>query len=67
MATAGRVSGLVIQALRHIGKNNVNDSILKRLQQNISDQDKEKLLQDVRYAPTWIAADIRRILKQEGG
>lgn len=66
MATAGRVSGLVIQALRYIGKNNVNDSILKRLQKNISDEDKEKLLQDVRYAPTWIAADIKRIMKQEG-
>jgi hypothetical protein len=66
MATAGRVSGLVIQALRHIGKNNVDDSILKRLQKNISDEDKEKLLQDVRYAPSWIAADIKRIMNQEG-
>lgn len=67
MATAGRVSGLVIQALRHIGKNNVDDSILNRLKKNISDEDKEKLLQDVRYAPSWIAADIKRIMNQEGG
>ena len=38
MATAGRVSGLVIQALRHIGKKHVDTAIEARLRKNLTDE-----------------------------
>jgi hypothetical protein len=66
MATAGRVSGLVIQALRHIGQQYVDDAIVARLKKRLSDDDKKQLLQDIRYAPAWIAAILRRVAGSRG-
>jgi hypothetical protein len=66
MTTAGRVSGLVIQALRHIGQRYVDDAIVARLQKRLSDGDRKQLLQDIRYAPAWIAAILRRVAGPEG-
>ncbi|OPY66698.1 MAG: hypothetical protein A4E57_02663 [Syntrophorhabdaceae bacterium PtaU1.Bin034] len=64
MATAGRKSGLVIQALRHIGPKGVTSDILDRIRRGISDDDKKQLLQDIRYAPAWIARLMREIAGQ---
>lgn len=61
MATAGKTSGLVIQALRYIGSQNIDDSILTRLRGRLSDKEKKQIRLDIRYAPAWIAAIIRRI------
>jgi hypothetical protein len=61
MFTAGRVSGLVIQALRHLGKEHVDRSVTRALQRRLGDDDKKQLLKDLPYAPTWIAAVMRGI------
>jgi hypothetical protein len=61
MATAGRISGLVIQALRYIGKDHVDDSIIKKLRERLDDKQKNQLVKDLRYAPAWIAVIFRRI------
>ncbi|ABK15918.1 DUF6088 family protein [Syntrophobacter fumaroxidans] len=61
MATAGRVSGLVIQALRQLGQRRVDASVVKRLRDQLSTQDKKQLLRDLRYAPAWIADKMRLI------
>jgi len=61
MATAGRISGLVIQALRHLGRRYVDDEIIARLDRRLSDDDRQQLLKDVRFAPAWIADILRQI------
>jgi len=61
MTTAGRVSGLVIQALRHIGMKNVDDAMVFRLRKKLSEEDKAKLIKDIRHAPAWIAAIMRQL------
>jgi hypothetical protein len=66
MATAGRISGLVIQALRHLGRRHVDDSITKNLQRRLKESDKKQLLKDIRYAPAWIAAIMRKVAQPEG-
>lgn len=66
MATAGRVSGLAIQALRHIGQRYVDDTIVARLQKRLSDNDRKQLLQDIRYAPAWIASILWRVAGPDG-
>jgi hypothetical protein len=48
MATAGTTSGLVIQALRWIGQRNVDDQTCALLAKRITDDDKRKLIEDVR-------------------
>ena len=61
MATAKRISGLVIQALRHLGQRHVDDSVVRVLQRRLTDDDKKQLLKDLRYAPAWIAVIMRKI------
>jgi hypothetical protein len=62
MATAGRTSGLVIQALRHLGKKNVNEEVIRRLQKSLSDKEKATLKKDRLYAPGWMQPLFDQIL-----
>jgi hypothetical protein len=61
MATAGRISGLVIQALRYLGRAHVTDETINRLDRRLSPADRRRLLKDVAYAPGWIADIMRRL------
>ncbi|MDR1305341.1 MAG: DUF6088 family protein [Verrucomicrobiales bacterium] len=61
MATAGRVSGLVIQALRYLGAAAIDDQIIKQLRQRLGAAEQAVLLKDLAYAPAWIAKVIRKI------
>lgn len=65
MATAGRTSGTVIQALRHLGQKNVNDEVVARLRKSLSVKEKSTLKKDRLYAPGWIQALFDRILNPE--
>ncbi len=55
MATAGKVSGLVIQALRHLGQKNVDDQVVAQLDRRLDAQARLQLMKDIHYAPAWIA------------
>lgn len=65
MATAGRISGLVIQALRHLGSKHVDDNVIARLDRRLDADARKLLLKDVRFAPAWIADIMRRLGKKE--
>ena len=67
MATAGRISGTVIQALRWIGQRHVDDRMLAKLRRQLSETDKRQLLKDVRYAPTWVAKIMRDVAAPTDG
>lgn len=54
MATAGRSSGLVIQALRYLGEQNVTPKRIETLKKVLSPQDKRQLLKDLPLAPAWM-------------
>jgi len=66
MATAGRVSGLVIQALRYLGKRNVTDDIVARLAKRLDGAGRDQIRIDAQYAPAWIAAIMRQIAAGTG-
>ena len=61
MAAAGTTRGLVIQALRHLGKRHVDAPLVARLRQRLTDDDKRQLLKDFTYAPVWVADVMRRV------
>lgn len=61
MATAGRKSGTIIQALRWLGALHVDDKILAILRRQLSDADRAQLKKDLKYAPDWIAGILRRL------
>lgn len=54
MATAGRPSGLVIQALRYLKKDGVTDDHIATLKRILPDADRERLWKDRIYAPAWM-------------
>jgi hypothetical protein len=61
MASAGTTSGLVIQALRHLGQRNIDEKVIQKLKQRLSATDKRQLLSDLRHAPAWVAAVMQQI------
>ena len=65
MATAGKSSGLVIQALRWIGQRQDHQSTVSRLRKLIPANDRLRLASDAHYAPRWIAQLMHSIAKEE--
>jgi hypothetical protein len=61
MAVAGKISGLVIQALRHLGKRNIDDQMILKLGQMLSAKDKKQLLADLHHAPAWVAKVMQKV------
>ncbi|HXU37623.1 MAG TPA: DUF6088 family protein [Blastocatellia bacterium] len=65
MATAGRISGSVIQALRWLGKRSVDQRTVRHLRKVLDKEAKQQLLADVRHAPIWIAEVMREVAATE--
>ena len=65
MATAGKISGLVIQALRHLGSRHVDAAIIEAVKKRLSAADRKRLLADIRHAPAWIADIIRKVAAED--
>ena len=63
MATAGRMSGTVIQALRWMGRDHVDSQVVTKLRQRLVPADKRQLIKDLRYAPAWMAPIIRELAR----
>ena len=61
MATAGRLSGLVIQALRHLGKAHVTPSRIAHLKTTIPAGKRRALIRDIESAPAWMHSILRTI------
>jgi len=62
MATAGRESGTVIQALRYLGQNQVDDRARAALHRHLGKVDQSALKKDLAYAPAWIADLLQPML-----
>mgnify|MGYP003395875252 CR=1 FL=1 len=61
MANAGRISGTVIQALRWIGPEAIDEQVIAKLKQRLTKAERKQLLADQRQAPAWIATVLRRV------
>ena len=69
MATAGRLSGTIIQALRWLGQPHVDnhvDHVIQILRSQLGTEDQRQLRKDLRYAPHWIAEILRAITDGDG-
>jgi hypothetical protein len=54
-------SALVFQALRHVGREAVDEHMISRIRRNLSAKQRTELLRDARYTTDWIAGVIREI------
>lgn len=65
MATAGRISGLVIQALRYVKRSRVDARVVDRLRARFTRTDRSVLRRDASLAPAWIGEILRNLASDE--
>ena len=65
LATAGRVSGTVAQALRFLRRSQVDDRVIATLRARLSSEDKRQLIQDIPLVPAWIGEVFRKVAEAE--
>jgi predicted transcriptional regulator of viral defense system len=63
LATKGTISGLVIQALKTIGKDKIYESEKKKIIDLLKKEDTENVKHDIMLAPEWIRIIMREALK----
>jgi hypothetical protein len=64
MAAAGRTSGLVLAALRYLGKEHITTERIARLRKTLSVEDRGRLLTNLPSAPAWLHPHIRAIAEE---
>src|SRR5277367_1602694 len=60
MAAAGRLSGLVIQAFRELGKEHVTPGRIEHLKRTLPADKRRELLKDLTLAPAWMHPIFRQ-------
>ena len=55
---------LVIQALRALGKNSVDNATVQNLRKLLSDEEKKKLLNEAQQTTAWIYSAIKKIYRE---
>ncbi len=61
MAAAGRISGLLIQALKYLGKANVTLERMAPLGRQLSEKDRKRLKEDLPLAPAWMRPFLKAV------
>ena len=56
-------TALVIQALKALGKDNVDDTVLTKLRNNLIDSEKQALLSEAKTVTSWIYEYIKQICR----
>jgi hypothetical protein len=65
MAAAGRLSGLLIQALRELGEEHVTPERREHLKRTIPARERRELLKDLRLAPAWMHPIFRELAREK--
>lgn len=64
MAMAGRLSGLLVQALRELGKENFTPEKLNHLMRFLPIDKRRELLKDIRLVPEWMHSIFRKLSEE---
>jgi hypothetical protein len=59
-------SNLVVQALRHLGRDGVDQTVIDHLRKRLTRSEQKVLLRDARYTSDWIFEVLKRIAAEEG-
>lgn len=65
MAAAGRLSGLVIQAFRALGKDHVTKERIAKLKASLPLKERTALLKDIALAPAWMHSIFRELAEED--
>jgi len=61
MALANKMSGITIQALRYIGKDQIDKTVVRRLKRTLPGKVKRELLNNIILAPAWMRPTLNEI------
>jgi len=64
LATTGKISTLVIQALKEIGKDNATAQEIEIILNQLKKEDPYRLAHDIKFAPEWIRIIMRKALQK---
>lgn len=65
MAAAERLSGLLMQAFRHLGKEHITRERMEQLKRTLPAAERKGLLKDLRLAPAWMHPLLRELAGQD--
>jgi len=65
LSAIGKISSLVIQALKEIGKDQVTDDEIQIILKQLGKEEPYRLEHDIKLAPEWIRVIMRKALKRE--
>lgn len=65
METAGRLSGILIQALRELGQDHVTPARIAHIRRTIPASKRQELLKDIRLAPAWMHPIFRDLAGED--
>ena len=65
LATIGKISTLVIQALKEIGKDNATSREIEIILSRLKKEDPYRLAHDIKFAPEWIRIIMRKALQNQ--
>jgi hypothetical protein len=65
MMGAGTKAGLILHALKQIGKDNVTEEMIKQVRSKIDEQDIKHIKKQIPFAPLWIAKVMRALINEE--
>lgn len=66
MAMAGKISGLVVQALKFIGQDHIDEKKIKIIRKKLTNEDFRILREDLKFAPVWIRKIIQFDILEKG-
>lgn len=64
MAAGGKLSGLLIQAFRHLGAAHITPERMAHLKRTLPTKERQSLLKDLRLAPTWMHPLLRELAEE---
>jgi len=56
-------TALVIQALKALGKEKINDTVIKKISSGLNNDEKKNMLTEAKYATAWIYETIKEVCK----
>ena len=65
MASSGRLSGLIIQGLRSLGKDHVTKARIEKLKSTIPLKQRKELLKDIALAPAWMHSIFHELAESQ--
>lgn len=63
MRLSGSITGLVVQALRSLGRKSIDrDFVVTQLTKQLSDTEKEQLSRDMELVPVWMRPILQQVI-----